>query len=60
MIDYNQPVDRKEARIYLSAKQVMLAELLLSVDENDLNSFSQLKGLIHIKNDELNVKLEDY
>lgn len=60
MIDHNQPVDRKDARIYLRAQQVMLARLLLKVNSDDLNTISQLLGIIHSENDKLNVKLEEY
>ena len=49
MIDHNEPADRKEARIYLRAQQAMVTDLLLMIVEHDLNSFSQLKGLIDIK-----------
>lgn len=60
MTDHNQPADRKDARIYLRAKQVMLAELLLSVNENELKTISDLLGLIHSESDKLNEKLEEY
>ena len=60
MIDHNMPSDKRDAKIYLRARQAMLAELLLSVDENELNNISQLVGVIHSKNDKINEMLEEY
>ena len=60
MPDHHMPVDRKEARIYLRAKQVMLAELLLYVNEHELKTIGELLGEIHSKSDKIIKLLEDY
>jgi len=60
MIDHYMPADKRDAGIYLRAKQVMLVELLISFDENNLSTVSDLLGIIHSENDKLNEKLEGY
>ena len=60
MIDYNMPSNKRDAGLYLRAKQAALVDLLIAVEEHNLNTISQLVGIIHSESEKLTERLEEY